>query len=865
MSRPDDLLAHMHHVQQAERDMRDLGLLWQMIEASAAISCPQEVRSILPTLVQTRERFDALQRRLVQQLAAESVAELGDDLQSKAQCAIDILVRNLFERTADVGFLATDEVLRAFCAGDAAARAGQQVALVERLREYRAKYTVYDDVIVLDPTGMVLARIDAAAAPLERCSEPLITEALAADGYVERYGPSALAGGARALMYAHRIEAGSRVVGVLVLRFRFEDEMQRIFGALADERRQMALVLLDADHRVVASNDEHHVPLGARLRTAAAPRTIGVTSFGGRDYLAVTCPTQGYQSYRGPGWTAHAMVSLLTAFRGSGNTDRDHDASIALDHAELAAIQGQADEINRNLRRVVWNGRLMAGLRDGAGQGSGSSDADRERLKAVLTQVHQAGTRTRERLGLAIEHLHQQSMSRSRQQAAELARLAADIMDRNLYERANDCRWWALSPLLREELARPVSDAGCARVSAMLAHINSLYTVYTRIVAFDRDGLVRGASAEDPAQPWVGRMIDERLRDAAARLSHGQHYWASGFEPSDLADGAPTYVFVAAVRDAAGAACGGVAIVFAAARELDAMLRDVVGSKGAHAAFIDAQGRVIASTDPQAAVGAMLPFEARSGVIRRSDGHQVCACVRADGYREFKTEDRYDNGVTAVVWHRLGSLERRQTSTVGRAFAVGEGERGAATVELALFEVGPATYAVPAAAVLEACSQVALVRTPAASDRSIGLLEVLAGSRKRLVQAICARRLFAVTHPARAGDGVMVVLRSLQVPELPVMALRVDDVATVVEADASRLQPAPEGLRDHAPWVAQLLDAGRGTLVQVLDPVQLVALIGLRSPGATGVNLCSATEEAEQAVARSAAAASGRVRQTAAA
>ncbi|MDQ7068951.1 MAG: hypothetical protein Q9M40_13855 [Sulfurimonas sp.] len=31
--------------------------------------------------------------------------------------------------------------------------------------------------------------------------------------------------------------------------------------------------------------------------------------------------------------------------------------------------------------------------------------------------------------------------------------LAIDIMDRNLYERANDSRWWALTPLFIEELS----------------------------------------------------------------------------------------------------------------------------------------------------------------------------------------------------------------------------------------------------------------------------------------------------------------------------------------------------------------------------------------------------------------------------
>jgi hypothetical protein len=66
----------------ADRDLHDLSLLWQMIEAASAISCPEEVEAILPTLTQTRVRFADLQQRLVHQLGAETLAELGDELAS---------------------------------------------------------------------------------------------------------------------------------------------------------------------------------------------------------------------------------------------------------------------------------------------------------------------------------------------------------------------------------------------------------------------------------------------------------------------------------------------------------------------------------------------------------------------------------------------------------------------------------------------------------------------------------------------------------------------------------------------------------------------------------------------------------------
>src|SRR5258706_3000891 len=428
----DELIPYMRRVQAVEREMREIGLLWQMIESSAAISCPLDVQTILPTLVATRQRFDELQRRLVLALAAENLAQLQDELAAKAQCTIDILIRNLFERTADVGFLATDEVIRAFCVAGAQQRADLATAMRQRLHEYRAKYTVYDDIVVLDATGNVLARLDDAA-DVTASADPIVQCALSARGYVERFCTSALVTGNRpGLLYGHRIddERGA-ALGVLVLRFRFEDEMQRIFDSVAETGQQYALVLLDRENRVLASNDPAHVPLDIQIQSVHSAG-VDLVYFAGREYLATSCATNGYQSYHGPGWRAHAMLSLLTAFRS--RNDDSGASELTLDNRELLELQREADAINRNLRRVVWNGRLMAG----------SGDAGR--LKAVLTQVSQAGSRTSGGGGVAGAGLHAGSAPRAGRHAGELAGPAADIKDAHLQERRQDCRWWALSP-----------------------------------------------------------------------------------------------------------------------------------------------------------------------------------------------------------------------------------------------------------------------------------------------------------------------------------------------------------------------------------------------------------------------------------
>ena len=67
------------------------------------------------------------------------------------------------------------------------------------------------------------------------------------------------------------------------------------------------------------------------------------------------------------------------------------------------------------------------------------------------------------------------------------AGLAIDIMDRNLYERANDCRWWALTTAFSEPLSRgQLTDQDRSAVGAILRTINGLYTVYSNLILFDR-------------------------------------------------------------------------------------------------------------------------------------------------------------------------------------------------------------------------------------------------------------------------------------------------------------------------------------------------------------------------------------------
>jgi chemotaxis signal transduction protein len=533
------------------------------------------------------------------------------------------------------------------------------------------------------------------------------------------------------------------------------------------------------------------------------------------------------------------MVSLLTAFRSRKDEPPADNASeqLALDNDELSRIRTEVDAINADLRRVVWNGRLVAGATGGA----------QARLKAVLQQINEAGTRTRDRVGIAIRDLYVSSLGRTVHQAHDLARLAADIMDRNLYERANDCRWWALSPVLQASLARPADTPGGQRLNALLATINGLYTVYTRLLVFDASGAIRGVSNDDADHPLQGSALPPDLLEATLKLSDSQRYAVSPFGLTPLSGGLPTYVYLAAVRPPQGGnPVGGIAIVFNAEREFRAMLQDVLDGRHGIAAFVDAEGRVVSSTEPSHAIGEPLPFSSAAGIIELADANYAVSSAPAAGYREFKSSDGYRNGVVAVVALRLGALERRRMALFDRSLRALPSGPHPLRRELALFQVGSSRYGLPTHAVLEAKPDQGMVRVAKAGAHIVGLLEVAGAEGGCMVPVLCARRLFGIQYPARVTDGTMLVFVDPDRPGHPLFAFRVDDVLSVVDVDERHIQAAPGALRAHAPWIeamVRLSTVGASpeeVLVQLLNPEAIASFVRPAASPASPVGAAAA-------------------------
>ncbi|NMG37453.1 chemotaxis protein CheW, partial [Azoarcus sp. TTM-91] len=277
------LLRHMESVDEYREMLQRLQAVWDNLALLGQLS------GMATDMGSTRQAFADLTTSLLNNLGLETRRKVVQEMRARAQVAVDILTRNLFERTADIGFLATDDDLRRHAAGGE--HAPSRAAIVARFRDYVRKYSVYDDIVLLAPDGEVLARLDERC-PVERSGDPLIAEALATPAaYLEHFRPSDLyPGRGPVLLYAYRVTAEDGTpLAVLCLSFRFDNEMARVFANLRRAGDWHVIALLDAEGRVLASSDQQQLPLAAHIETVL-DADCRVVRHGGRQYLAATRP-----------------------------------------------------------------------------------------------------------------------------------------------------------------------------------------------------------------------------------------------------------------------------------------------------------------------------------------------------------------------------------------------------------------------------------------------------------------------------------------------------------------------------------------------------------------------------------------------
>ncbi|GGK35279.1 methyl-accepting chemotaxis protein [Salinarimonas ramus] len=275
----------------------------------------QEVRSVGDIVAAvSRELEDHLAQRIhdlqseVETLADQAAGQRYVDL---ALNAIELIDRNLYERTCDVRWWATDSAVV-----DAAAQPTDEAARYasKRLGVILNAYTVYLDLWLCDMDGRVIANGRPDRYPVRGRSvaqEPWFRRAAnlsSGDDYVAAdVSRQHHLGDAQVATYCASVreggEAHGRPLGVLAIHFDWEPQARAIVEGVRiapEERERTRVLLLDAEQRVIAASDGKGI-LSERLALPLRGRRAGFDHMKDGSLVAFHA-TPGYETYAGLGW-----------------------------------------------------------------------------------------------------------------------------------------------------------------------------------------------------------------------------------------------------------------------------------------------------------------------------------------------------------------------------------------------------------------------------------------------------------------------------------------------------------------------------------------------------------------------------------
>jgi hypothetical protein len=655
---------------------------------------PKEAASMFAPLVQdmraTIGNYEKIQSQLTDSVLVEMAKKVILEIHDAAKFTINILKRNLFERTADVGYLATDGEIVNFLQyakdtnkQDDSFRENRE-AIQERLAEYRYEYTVYNEIIILDLDGNVMANLDQDNR-ISSSKDPLLRDTQAVDlhqnphedKYIETFRPTDLMPGrGNVLIYSQKIEdpQTQHALGTLCLCFDFEDEMKGIFKDLGQGNENITAAVLNDKGMVVSTSNTNTLPLYISVPVNLKSEFDFIT-LQGKPYLVSTVPTDGYQGFYGLTWYGLSMINMDLAFLEDKKESDPSDISMIQNTSQgLVQIKKESDNLLSRMKIDGLNGIIQAGR------------FQNKSFVEIINFVGDIGKQIDTLFHSSINNLQQAVMTSLLNDVQFRAFQGNNIADRNLYERANDVCWWALTPLFRKALThKPDSDFdndNARELRKSLQYINNLYTPYLRLILTDLSGEVVAVS--DPpseleerfvkeglpkGQDFVGMKIEDKIISRAIKLPTSQDYCVTDFSPTLLYGGRPTYIYATAVRshEDTRRVVGTILIVFDAQPQFASMLSDILPKdenkqaiEGSFAIFADRHKNILSTTSEKFPVGQKMDLEdtffngekgKRASSIVSLNGRTYAMGIQvSNGYREYKREDGYINDVLCMVF-----------------------------------------------------------------------------------------------------------------------------------------------------------------------------------------------------------------------
>ncbi|QDT69916.1 Biofilm dispersion protein BdlA [Planctomycetes bacterium MalM25] len=333
--------------------------------------------------------------------------------------------------------------------------------------------------------------------------------------------------------------------------------------------------------------------------------------------------------------------------------ERGSTAEIASFVADLSgamtAAISEINDINANTQLLALNARIEAAR---AGQSGAAFSIVAEEMQSLGAKTSVVANDMASKTSRSIDELLEVIGSSVRgTRLSDLALTNIDLVDRNLYERTCDVRWWATDSSLVEALESPTPE-NLEYASQRMGVILGAYTVYFDLVLCDRDGQIV-ANGRPDLYDSVGESAAHsdwfrRARDSRS----GDDYGFETAHRSSLVNDQSVLVYSCGVRrggESDGAVLGALGILF----DWEGLAQTIVENvpvapserEATRCVFCDDEGRVLAdSWGKQLEDQIALPEQSRLFADPKGfemielDGERHCvAHAQAPGFETYST------------------------------------------------------------------------------------------------------------------------------------------------------------------------------------------------------------------------------------
>lgn len=546
----------------------------------------------------------------------------------------------------------------------------------DRLEDINASYTLYRDLVICDKFGIVIANAnpDTRARVLGSNvqEEPWYQHAMKTkDGneyYAQDLAPSTIED-QPSLIYTTAIreksDTNGKIVGAMGIFFDFQGEAGIILSDYmpsdADGITAEGWYSFFTNEQgvIIASSDPSMYPPGALAHISKQHRQVKrgeiTTSYAvteGQESGLFTAKTDGYLEYEGLGWSSHLILPKCAIFDSKYAVEETGiDSTDLMGSRIIPTINKRTyekiQEDKESIQLISLNGIVFASKLGKRGVALGP----------IFDQITKTGDFTTSRMEYLLAEMAAGEMALNLQALEIFSKQAIDLIDRNLFERAADIRWWSTDSYFWDALAHPGEEKehqACSRLKV----INNSYTMYRNLILTNSNGdIVACSQMELRNELRKINVSDQEWFQRGMRTQNAKEFAVQDVQDSILEKNrARSLIYSGGVRSGGsrqGESVGVLAALFDWDTEASKILqtclpRDKDGEhiQGCVAFYVNAAQQIIETTDPEVfPVGtslrlpdAMAGLEAgtsASGMYTHADQRYILGCSRTKGYREY--------------------------------------------------------------------------------------------------------------------------------------------------------------------------------------------------------------------------------------